>query len=508
MRTLFHNGDIRVGYATDDWLLMDGETIENVGSGDPPAADRRIDLEGGTVVPAFMDAHVHLPATGLYAMGMDFRGERSAAAIRAAFAERAERPDELLFGGNFEDPLDEALDRTILDDAVGARPALLARADMHSCVVSTALLDQLDVDGLDGVDRDAERRPTGYLREKAASEAWRWFENNLPRSQLKEAVARAALVAASKGVTVVNEMFVVEWRGWGALEWFREAVEDVPIHVRTYVGTVEDKRGREIGFDRIGGDFFLDGSFGSRTAWMSEPYLSPPPEGSPVNGISYRDDADVFDFFMEAQEHSMQVGVHAIGDAAIEQALSAWERVEKRAGTFNVRVMHNRIEHFECASDDHIRRAARLHIDASVQPAFDLFWGGEDGLYAQRIGWERASKMNRFKTMYDSGIELGIGSDSTVTPLDPFLQMRALRTHHLGSEQIDPVLALQLHTNGSHSLGGWPSDCGALDPDMRADLAWLDRDPVATPNEELDSISVRGTWRAGQRIWPVEDADR
>ena len=93
---------------------------------------------------------------------------------------------------------------------------------------------------------------------------------------------------------------------------------------------------------------------------------------------------------MEGQHEGLQVGVHAIGDAAIEQAIGTWEKVADKVGMDDVRNLGHRIEHFECASDDHIARAARLGLRASVQPAFDRLWGGPDGLYAQRMGWDRA----------------------------------------------------------------------------------------------------------------------
>ena len=110
--TLFTGGTVRTGVPgeTADWVLVGGDTIASVGTGDAPHADRTVDLDGGTLVPAFRDAHVHLPATGLYELGLDFRGERSADVILDAFARRAGvGGDAVLFGGNFEDPLDQPL---------------------------------------------------------------------------------------------------------------------------------------------------------------------------------------------------------------------------------------------------------------------------------------------------------------------------------------------------------------------------------------------------------------
>ena len=490
-----------------DWVLIEGPSIVATGVGDEPAADRRVDVDGATVVPAFCDAHVHLPATGLYAAGLDLRGERSARRIVEALAARAVAKESVLFGGNFEDPLDEPLVGADLDAAVGDRPALLARADMHSCVVSTALLRELDLDDLEGVDRDEDARPTGYLREQAAGRAWRWFERTLPASQQRAALATAAEVAYSRGVASVHEMYVVEWRGWSSLELVTEMLVELALDVVVYVATLELSKVIDMGLPRIGGDLFLDGSFGSHTAWMSEPYLSQPPPGTPSQGISYVDDAELVAFFTAAQRADLQVGVHAIGDAAIEQAIAAWERVAGTEGAERVRAGAHRIEHFECSSDDHMRRAAALGLNASVQPAFDRLWGGTDGMYARRLGRERAARMDRFSSMLRAGMAIGAGSDSTVTPLDPFLQMAALRAHHVGDERLDAATALRAHTVGSHRLARRGTTRGTMRSGAPADLVVLDRDPLETEPEELLATGVIATWVGGVKVWPDAEAE-
>ncbi len=508
--TLFHGGMVRTaaGETTPDWVLVEDGTIGAVGGRDDvPNADRTVDLEGGTLVPAFCDAHVHLPATGLYARGMDFRGEHRSETILASFAEAARDENAILFGGNFEDPLDASLTRWDLDRVVGERPALLARADMHSCIVSTALLSKLDLGDVDGADRDSDGHPTGYLRERAAAEAWRWFDAAMTTEQQRDAVRAAAERCYSKGVAAVHEMFVVEWRGWASLEVFLSVADELALHVTPYIATPEVERVAELGLAQVGGDFFLDGSFGSHTAWLAEPYASQPPTGSAPAGTSYRSDDELLDFFTRAQAAGLQAGVHAIGDAAIEQAIRTWERVASDVGLAEVRRSGHRIEHFECAKDDHMQRAAHLGLRASVQPAFDAFWGGADGLYAERIGAGRASEMNRFKSMAAAGLVLGAGSDSTVTPLDPFLQMAALRAHHVESERMDPAQALHAHTVGSHALAG-ENRAGAIAPGLLAHLALLDRDPIEVDPDELVKTEVLGTWIEGERVWPLDEAER
>ena len=516
--TLFVNGTIRTmtdGPPAQRMLVDEGSIAEVRPGKDPtrqgghelPEADRVVDLQGGTLVPGFCDAHVHLPATGLYAAGMDFRGVRSADHILDSFAGHAAGGGAVMFGGNFEDPLDKPITRRELDAVVGERPAMLARADMHSCIVSSALIAQLDLTGIEGVDVDEHGEPSGYLREQAACGAWNWFDASLPRAEQIAAIRAAVQLAYSKGVTSVHEMFVVEWRGWPSYDVFTDAIADVALNVVTYLGTDEVDKVASMGLPQIGGDYFLDGSFGSHTAWMKEPFLSPPPEGSPPNGIKYRDDEELFEYFLAAQRADLQVGAHAIGDAAIEQGITAWERVADEVGRSEVARLRHRIEHFECGSDDHIRRAAKLGLAVSVQPAFDAFWGGEGGLYSERIGWDRARGMNHFGAMCGHGLSVGAGSDSTVTPLDPFLQMKALRAHHVAEESVAADVALALHTVGSARLAAGEQQRGVIAPGAPADLAWFDRDPVTTEPGDLEATEVLGTWASGMRVWPPAEAE-
>lgn len=300
-------------------------------------------------------------------------------------------------------------------------------------------------------------------------------------------------------------MFVLEWRDWASFEILLEESVTSPVRVVPYVATDDVARVAKLGLSSIGGDYFLDGSFGSHTAWLREPYVSRPPSGSSETGTAYRSDEELTEFFSEAHSAGLQVGVHAIGDAAIDQALRAWNRVA--AGDPSVTTAGHRIEHFECAWDEHISAAAKLDLRISAQPAFDRFWGGDRGLYSQRIGTERATLMNRFKSMRAAGLVVGAGSDSTVTPLDPLLQMAALREHNSAAERFSAGEALEIHILGSRALAPDPDGSGRIVPERRADLVWLDRDPLQVDPDELLKTEVLGTWVAGRRVWPeLEEA--
>ena len=491
------------------WVLLDGERVVATGSSGqtPPPADRRLELDGATLLPAFCDAHVHLLTAGLYESALDVRHERSARGLLKALEQRASSGDAVLLAGNLEDPLDEPLTRSDLDAATANKPALLARADLRSCIVSSGLLASLALDGLQGVDRDEDGRPTGYLREQAASAAWDALERSISPRQVGAAVRAAARRAYSRGIAEVHEMFALARRGRAALEDFQEIVAPLALAVEIYPASDDVGDVKDMGFRRVGGDFFLDGSFGSYTAWTSSPYASKVPSGSGPTGIRFVSDEDLYRFFSAASRAGLQTGVHAIGDAAIEQAISTWERVAAKIGLEVVRAGGHRLEHFECSSDEHLARAARLRLGASVQPAFDRFWGGEHGLYAERIGWERASKMNRFRSMLRAGLLVGAGSDAPVTPLDPFLQMASLRRHHLEEESVGARAALDLHTRGSYALAGSPVSKGAVEAGFAANLALVDRNPLECDPDELLATRVLATWVGGKQVWPEEDAE-
>jgi predicted amidohydrolase YtcJ len=506
--TLFARGSIVTGTEEHaEWVIVQDDLIAAVGVGGAPSADRIVDLEGAVLVPAFRDGHVHLQVTGLFESAMDFRGQHDGSQILAGFSERADQGEDILFGGNFEEPVDPPITRLDLDSATGGHRALLARADLHSCVVSSALLDELDLSTAPGVDRDEAGAPTGYLREQAAAAAWKAFDEGLSAQAQRQALRAGVFAAYRKGVAEAHEMFVVEWRGWGSAESFLENVGEYALNVPVYLGTSDIDRVREMGFERIGGDYFLDGSFGTHTAWMQEPYEAPPPGGSSERGLAYRSDDELSDFFLEAQNAGLQVGVHAIGDAAIEQAIAAWERVADKFGVEEVRRRHHRIEHFECASDDHIARAARLGLAASVQPAFDRLWGGGEGLYATRIGRGRAALMNRFGSMIAADMVVGGGSDSTVTPLDPFLQMSALRDHHVPRQSLDPPTAMLVMTSGVAGLAADEGTRGCIAPGQWAEFALLDRNPLDVDPTNLLHTEVLGTWVGGRRVWPRSKAE-
>jgi predicted amidohydrolase YtcJ len=460
-----------------EWVLVDDRHVERVGTGDPPPADRTVDLPGTTIFPGFVDAHVHLSGTGMLMAGLDLG---SAGSRDEAMQLVRERPgsDPVLAQGFDETrwPDPELPTRAELDALGSDRPLLLVRADGYVSLVNTAALEAATVEGLEGVERDEEGEPTGRLRGEANALAQLWYFDTLPDQVIQEAQLRAAGLAAARGVTCVHEMAIPDKRGRRDVEVLLGHGDDLPVDLVTYVAdrdmpwVVGD-----LGQQRIGGDLFLDGSIGARTAALLAPYADADTNGP----LAYGDD-ELAEFLHNAHLAGLQTGLHVIGDAAIDQALRVWERVYGALATRerrHFRARRHRLEHFEMASEEQVERAGALGMAISIQPAFDATWGHPGGMYELRLGEQRAATMNPFRTAVARGLEVGAGSDTPVTPLDPMLAVWALEHHHDPGQRMSRMEALRLCTVGAARLAHLEKK-GRLEPGAAADLAAYEADPA------------------------------
>ncbi|MDQ3538364.1 MAG: amidohydrolase family protein [Actinomycetota bacterium] len=471
-------------------LLLDGNRIAWVGAVEAaPAAGRTVDLADGWVTPAFVDAHVHATATGLALEGVALATASSAAEVLDRLRDHAAGSDSaVILGYGWDDfgwveggpPTAEQISR-----AAPGRTVLLTRVDAHSCLVDAATLTLLPLQTLEGVVRDEQGTPTGWLQEAASEAALAEVRQRVPSPQLRVARTAACRAAASLGIASLHEMGHPGL--WGLDDARAWAVGDWPIEVHTWWAQLDLAAATDNGL-RPGGDLFLDGSIGSATAATSAAYG---PDGG--NGTLFHGDEAVAAWFDDCTSAGRGGGVHAIGDRAIEQAISAVEAAAVAHGADAVRRCRHRIEHVELPTRRHVNRMARLGIVASVQPAFDATWGGDDGLYAARFGTEVARSSNPLAWFAREGVVMAFGSDSTVTPLDPWGGVAAA-THHRGGLGLPRSTALSAHTLGGRYVAG-QGDVGALVAGQRADFAVWDADPLAT--EDLTVVRCLATVVAG-----------
>ena len=414
-----------------------------------PAADRVLAGEGALLTPAFVDGHVHATATGLALGGLDLHGSSSLAAAVAAARDHAGRTTGIVLGTGWDDtgwPEGRGPTRADLDAVVGDRPAYLARVDVHSAVVSTALLDRVP-----GVRELPGFSPDGVLRTEAHHAARTAAYASVSPAQRRRAQRTTLAAAAALGIGVLHEMAGPEVSGIDDLAGLLELAAERPgPGVVGYWGELASRGGLEVvqdfGLAGAGGDLFCDGALGSHTAALSAPYS----DRAETSGVLRFATAQVVDHVRACTAAGVQAGFHCIGDAAVTQVLDAVEAVAAELGEAAVRGCRHRLEHVEMVDAGGIERMRRLGMVASVQPAFDAAWGGKAGMYAGRLGADRALACNPLADLSDAGVALALGSDAPVTPMDPWGGVHAAVDHRTPGSGLRPFDAYDAATHG-----GW-----------------------------------------------------
>jgi predicted amidohydrolase YtcJ len=478
VRTLLINGRIYNPGARDAsaMLVTDSEVawIGDQASAASMTADHTVDLDGALVIPAFVDAHFHTTDTGLSLSGLELGAAGSLAeALRAVErAARASGGRPLLGSGWDETRWPEGRTPTAaeLDRASYGGVVYLARTDAHSAVVSSALLASVPgIAGLDG------HRPDGRLTKAAHHAARAVARSAITAGQRAELQRTALRHAAAHGVAAVHEMAgpeISSAEDLAALLALARSGEPFP-EVYAYWGELRGAaRAAELGAIGAGGDLFCDGSIGSHTAGMHEPYV----DGDGAGYLRY-EVGELAEHLVECTGAGLQGGFHAIGDAATDQVVAAMRLAAERLGS-RVAGAGHRIEHAELITD--VPALAASGLIASVQPAFDATWGGERGMYAARLGTDRAARLNPLAALAAAGAPLAFGADSPVTPVDPWGAVRAAVHPTNPAHALSPRAALTAHTRGGWRAARADSDgSGVLAPGSPASYAVFAAGPLA-----------------------------
>jgi hypothetical protein len=398
-------------------------------------------LDGVVLTPAFVDAHVHATATGLLVDGLDLTGCRSAESLLDAVAARtAARPGALVWGHGFEDLGWTVPDRAALDRAAAGAPVYLSRIDVHSALVSSALLDRAPgAVGAPGWSAAALSADAHHHARRAALAA----VDGPARDAAQDAFLAAA---AARGIGTVHECAGpdISSRSDLAALVTRPGPDVVPYWGEA-VTTVDEARDllAATGAHGLAGDLFVDGSVGSRTAALREPYADDPG----CTGNRYLDADAVAAHVAACTAAGVQAGFHVIGDAAADALVAGLRAAGDLRGTAH------RVEHLEMVDAGQIAALAAMGVVASVQPVFDALWGGPTGLYAERLG-ERWRPMNPFAALAAAGVVLALGSDAPVTPLGPWEAVAAAVGHRTPGSGLTEAAALAAHTVGGHRAAG------------------------------------------------------
>jgi predicted amidohydrolase YtcJ len=497
--------DVTVGDRRGRAVLVDGGRLAWLGeAADAPPSGRTVAGEGALLTPGFVDAHVHATSTGLALSGLDLHSSSTLAETLQALKEHAAATTPgIVLGTGWDEtgwPEGRAPTRAEVDAVVGSRPAYLARVDVHSAVVSTALLDL--VPGIRELPGYAE---DGQLRIDAHHAARRAAYGSVPAGQRRTAQRATLDTAAALGIASMHELAGPEVSGLEDLAGLLTLAAERPgPRVVGYWGELAERGGldvvRGLGLAGAGGDLFCDGAFGSHTAALSAPYTDRPA----TSGELRFETAQLVDHVRACTAAGVQAGFHCIGDAAIGQVLDAVAAVVEELGVAAVRACRHRLEHVELAGEAAIARMRAWGMVASVQPAFDAAWGGEAGMYVERLGLDRALATNPFAAVADAGVALAIGSDAPVTPLDPWGGVHAAVDHRTPGAGLRPFDAFDAATHGGHHAARAEYPEGPLAVGAPADLAlWATDRTLSAVLAERARPSCRLLLVAGD---PIGDA--
>jgi predicted amidohydrolase YtcJ len=437
MTTLYTNARIHGGQHVA--MVVERGRISWLGQNYAGQVGNTVDLNGAFLAPAFVDAHVHATSAGLLRTGLDLTATESLSELLDAVRDRA-NTDVLLWGHGWDEtrwPENRPPTRAELDAVAGNTPVYLSRIDVHSALASTALVDLAP---------DARTAPgssdSGPLARDAHHHVRRAARESITKEQREEAQLAFLRHAASMGIACVHECAGPDISGRDDLADLLARSGDLP-RVVGYWGALT---GLPPGVHGLAGDLFVDGALGSRTAALHEPYTDRPD----TRGALYLDAERIAAHLVACTEAGVQAGFHVIGDAAVTEVVVGFLRAEKVLGEQTLAAARHRLEHLEMVTADQAAELARFGVVASVQPLFDATWGGRDGMYAERLGPDRGSALNPFATLSAQGVTLAFGSDTPVTPVDPWATVRAAVEHRTPGAGLDRDTAFAAHT-----VGGW-----------------------------------------------------
>jgi hypothetical protein len=516
-------GDARRPWA--DAVAVEGAHIAAVGSSAEirklaGAGTRIIDARGAMVVPGFIDSHVHFIEGGFALQSVKLRDAKTKAEFIQRigdFAKTIPAGTWILNGDwDHENWGGELPTRQWIDAVTPNNPVWINRLDGHMSLANSAALKAAgvtrDVKEVSGgtIVRDAAGEPTGVFKDNAMGVV----DRAVPPAgaEMTDRALRAAMQHVNEqGVVAVHHM-----GGWGDLAAFERAHAAGTLSTRIYASVplsswkrlADTVKARGIGDDwvRIGGlKGFVDGSIGSHTAAMLEPFTDAPND----LGLMVNTEADLYAWASAGDKAGLQLLIHAIGDRAIRVLLDIFERVARENGPRDRRF---RIEHAQHIAPADIARFGALGVIPSMQPYHAI----DDGRWVDRvIGAERSKGTYAFKSLLDTKASLAFGSDWFVAPPTPLMGIYAAVTRRtlderrpggwVPEQKISVEDALRAYTAGAAYAGFAEGTRGVLKKGMLADLTMIDRDLTTIAPETIRDAKIVRTIVNGKVVYETQE---
>jgi predicted amidohydrolase YtcJ len=506
-------------------LAIVGERIAAVGTAEEIRAwigprTEVLDARGGSVLPGFIDAHVHFASGGAELSGVQLRDAATPAEFERRIAEcaRRTRPGEWICGGLWDHELWGGAEptREWIDAAASDTPVFVSRYDSHMGLTNSVALRLAgitrDTPQPDGgtIVKDAAGNPTGLLKDAAMSLVFRAIPPQTEEQHIR--AVRAAMAEARRfGITGIHDI---------------SSARDVPLYqnlaargeltLRIYCMTpIQQWEGAAAtGVRAASGDDwvrvgavkgFSDGSLGATTAYFFEPYCDAPETCGLLNEMMFPE-GNMLKMARGADRAGLQLAIHAIGDRANRMVLDIFSELQKEgAGRAERRW---RIEHAQHVRPEDFEDFARLGVIASVQPYHAI----DDARWAEkRIGRERCRTTCALRNFLERGVRLAFGTDWSVAPLNPLLTLYAAVTRApldgkspegwFPEQKLTLAEAIEAYTLGSAYAGFREHELGSLTPGKLADVAVLEADLFSLPAEQIREINVSATVVGGKIIF-------
>ncbi len=478
------------------YLVEDNGKIVFVGD-DLPAeyqGHRVRELGSRALLPSFVDSHIHFASMALFNAGLNVMAVRSNEVLKEKIREflpKTKAKVVIAFGASPHSVAErKLLSRKDLDDVSDGRPIMVAKYDGHACIVNTALLNQLPekVKSLRGYNPDS-----GEMNQEAFFAATDYVSSIVSLWDLVKSMQKAIDYMAARGIGMIHTVSGVGFP------------KDMDVDLERYVGrglsggfqmrlffqTMDTDKAAKRHLPRIGGCFAtaLDGCYGSMDAALKEPY-----EGTESKGVLYYSDAEVTEFCKKANRRGLQIEMHAIGDAAFDQATRAlkaalddYPRDDHRHG----------IIHACLPTEEGLEICRQYQIQIPLQTSF-IVWPQEPDWYLKEILGDREERLNPLRSFVDRGIVISAGSDAPCTDPNPLLWLHNAVNHPVKEQALTVAEALRMVTYNGYWTTFDEGERGTLTVGNIADMVILANNPYDVPQENLKDIAVEELILAGK----------
>ncbi len=480
------------------------------------AQTKKIDLEGKTVLPGFIDAHSHPAIAGRMHLRQVDCDLRSISAIQAAIHERAAKtpPGEWVLGFKYDDTkTSDGRPLTVqdLNAAAPDHPVLISHRGGHTAYANALAFKKAGItaetrDPQGGkFDRDpTSKELTGRIAERAVDVFEKLIPESASRDDYRAGVKLISRMLSRAGITSVHDAY----GSHEDLRSYQDARDAGELSVRVYclIGYREIDRMLEAGIRTGFGDEWVrvgamkmtaDGSISERTARLSQPYVGRPND----YGIEVMTEEELYQTARKAHAADWQIGVHANGDVAIDTVLRVYERLQRERPRRDPRF---RLEHCTVVNDSLVQRIKKLGAIPTPFATY-VYYHGEK---MREYGAERLNQMFALRSFLDAGIPVAPGSDYPPGPFEPMmaLQSAVTRTDMKGNvwgpkQRITVAEALRVQTINGAYASFEEKEKGSIEAGKYADLVVLGRNPLEEDPATLITIPVERTMAGGRWVF-------